>query len=161
MASPDKAPLALPNDRVSTIPPLEVPLPLPSAKAIDLSLKLTLQPPLSRAGKGPGLIIITPAEIVSPEGNLDVPPRQKWAEEGYAVVDIKKPKEDSLQDTIEAALNALDKLDSCDVKGKICVISMIFFEPEMNYLLTLCKSMNLPSSMLPLMLSHSFKAWLE
>ena len=69
----------------------ETPVPLPSAPAIQISRDVTLQPPLTRLGKGPGLIIFVPKELPLVEGahSLDPPPLQKWAEEGYAVLEFK------------------------------------------------------------------------
>jgi carboxymethylenebutenolidase len=51
---------------------------------------LSLQPPLSRRGKGPGLILVLDhyALIERSEKYLDPPPLQKWAEEGFAVVQV-------------------------------------------------------------------------
>ncbi|KMU74443.1 dienelactone hydrolase [Coccidioides immitis RMSCC 3703] len=62
----------------------EEPVPLPSAAPRDISPNITLQPPLSRRGNGPGIIIITSEclELNDSEETLDPPPRQKWAEEG-------------------------------------------------------------------------------
>ena len=51
---------------------------------------LTLQSPLSRCGRGPGLILLldpTQPYHGSPK-TLDPPPLQKWAEEGYAVAQV-------------------------------------------------------------------------
>ncbi|GAA5874823.1 hypothetical protein JCM8547_005251 [Rhodosporidiobolus lusitaniae] len=84
-----------------------VPLfPLPSAQSVDLAPNVKLQPPLSRRGHGPGLVIVIPSPIApSDEGKdggsaeqeeqekmrklLDPPPLQKWAEEGYAVLQLE------------------------------------------------------------------------
>jgi len=56
---------------------------LPSAKAFSVSPTITVQPPLSRLGAGPGLILLVPTELdLSPSSKtLDPPPLQKWAEE--------------------------------------------------------------------------------
>ena len=48
---------------------------------------LILQPPLSRRGRGPGLILLLDPYHGSPK-TLDPPPLQKWAEEGYAVAQV-------------------------------------------------------------------------
>jgi carboxymethylenebutenolidase len=64
--------------------------PPPRAKSPYLSL----QPPLSRRGKGPGLILVLDhyALIEWSEGCVDPPPLQKWAEEGFAVVQVRGQK---------------------------------------------------------------------
>jgi hypothetical protein len=51
---------------------------------------LTLQAPLSRRGKGPGLVLVLDhyAASEAKEGCLDPPPLKKWAEEGFAVVQV-------------------------------------------------------------------------
>lgn len=69
------------------------PVALPSAKPIRLSANVTLQPPLSRRGSGPALIIFLAADYISQKENssktLDPEPIQKWAEEGFCVVEVK------------------------------------------------------------------------
>jgi len=57
---------------------------LPSAKAFNISSSITIQPPLSRRGEGPGLLLIVPEDLDlgSSSKTLDPPPLQKWAEEG-------------------------------------------------------------------------------
>lgn len=60
----------------------------PQAQVI--SPHLTLQAPLSRRGRGPGLILVLNHydAIAASEKHLDPPPLQKWAEEGFAVVQV-------------------------------------------------------------------------
>ena len=55
-----------------------------------ISSHVTLQAPLSRRGRGPGLVLVLDhyAEIGPSEKYLDPPPLQKWAEEGFAVVQV-------------------------------------------------------------------------
>lgn len=55
-----------------------------------ISPHLTLQPPLSRRGRGPGLILVLDhyARIGKSDKHLDPPPLQKWAEEGFAVAQV-------------------------------------------------------------------------
>lgn len=58
-------------------------VPLPSAPSVTLSPNATLQPPLSRLGHGPGLILLTAFENESFENDtLDPEPSKKWAEVG-------------------------------------------------------------------------------
>lgn len=51
---------------------------------------LTLQAPLSRRGRGPGLVLVLDhyARVKKSEKHLDPPPLTKWAEEGFAVVQV-------------------------------------------------------------------------
>lgn len=101
-------------------------IPMPSAKPIKISSDITLQPPLSRKGRGPGLILVLDqyAHRGKSDKTLDPPPLQKWAEEGYAVAEIRipgKPTEFPLAQAIEA----LKKLPECESEngfGLICKI---------------------------------------
>ncbi|CAI7667924.1 unnamed protein product [Penicillium pancosmium] len=66
---------------------------LPSAKLVQLGNtgKIVLQPPLSRCGQGPGLILLRPASYAGYQQqntSLDPEPLQKWAEESFAVAQI-------------------------------------------------------------------------
>lgn len=63
-------------------------------KPVRLSENVTLQTPLSRLGKGPGLILLVSKDYNSRSSaditkTLDPEPQQKWAEEGFAVVEVK------------------------------------------------------------------------
>ncbi|KAF2498322.1 carboxymethylenebutenolidase [Lophium mytilinum] len=68
--------------------------PLPSAPPVMISGRILVQPPLSRRGTGPGLILIVDQEELQttllPENTktLDPPPLKKWAEEGFAVAQV-------------------------------------------------------------------------
>lgn len=55
-----------------------------------ISSHIMLQTPLSRRGRGPGLVLVLDhySEIQPSEKHLDPPPLQKWAEEGFAVVQV-------------------------------------------------------------------------
>ncbi|KAI0867124.1 hypothetical protein F4860DRAFT_456477 [Xylaria cubensis] len=132
----------------------ETPVPLPSAPIVHLAGNATLQPPLTRRGHGPGLIIITPGDPPSTEGApndgqeksgkpdstktnpLDPPPQKKWAEEGYAVVQLnfgdgKQGKEEwDIETALNQAIKALEKLETCDVHDRFGLI--VYGEPP-NY----------------------------
>lgn len=104
------------------------PVPLPSAPIRPLAPNATLQPPLSRRGHGPGLVVIDPGYDLPPKPSadqLDPAPQYKWAEEGYAVVRISVGG--SLCDAqgekwsvteLGSAVEALTGLEECDVKEK-------------------------------------------
>ena len=84
----------------------EIEVALPIAELKDLVPGITLLPPLSRRGYGPGLIIILPSGTpeCKAEGTLCEdrvpPPLLKWSEEGFAVVKI-----------LESAFEAADTSD--------------------------------------------------
>ncbi|PGH01457.1 carboxymethylenebutenolidase [Blastomyces parvus] len=100
----------------------EPPAPLPSAPPQHLSQNVTLQPPLSRRGHGPGLLLLLPSNLVldKTKETLDPPPLQKWAEEGYAVVEVRVRV--PALDSIQQGLDALKELAECDVKDKFGLI---------------------------------------
>lgn len=125
----------------------EKPVPLPSAPIIQLEGSATLQPPLTRRGYGPGIVIIKPEDPPSPSEEtpkdrressnesdnqkvktLDPLPQKKWAEEGYAVVQLvprNGEQEDDVSDVSTAlsqAIAALEKLESCNVKDRFGLI---------------------------------------
>jgi carboxymethylenebutenolidase len=105
----------------------ETPVPLPSAKAVQLGPNLTLQPPLSRRGQGPSLIIVTSGDLSfeSPPDCLDPSPLQKWAEEGFVVLEVTLP---TAADTttfgadLKRGIEALLAHPTCDQTKKIGLI---------------------------------------
>ncbi|KHN94941.1 carboxymethylenebutenolidase [Metarhizium album ARSEF 1941] len=98
--------------------------PPPSAPPEQLSPRAVLQPPLSRRGAGPGLILLLPDETEPSRRRqkpLDPDPVQKWAEEGFAVVAITGPP--SPAHDIADAVEALKKHAAVDAKDKIGIVS--------------------------------------
>ncbi|RHZ54485.1 hypothetical protein CDV55_104306 [Aspergillus turcosus] len=95
---------------------------LPSAPRVELNPRVVLQPPLSRCGHGPGLILIRPshfAECQEKNKSLDPEPLQKWAEESYAVVQISLDTQSSADTTcvfelVKTAIGRLNSLRECD-----------------------------------------------
>ena len=109
----------------------EQPVPLPNAPLIQISSDIVLQPPLSRRGTGPGIIIFLPesAHLVLADQStakpLDPDPIAKWAEEGFAVVAITGTSSDQLPSAtkvLKEALEALQALEQVDIKEKFAVI---------------------------------------
>ncbi|KAF2132559.1 NTF2-like protein [Dothidotthia symphoricarpi CBS 119687] len=99
---------------------------------ISISPSLTLQPPLTRRGHGPGLILILDyyAHIEKSERHLDPPPLQKWAEEGFCVVQILVPgkTEDGGEFPLQRAIDVLGSCGECvDIgeKGGVGVVSYL------------------------------------
>ena len=83
----------------------------------QISSHITLQAPLSRRGKGPSLILVLDhyALLEASEKHLDPPPLQKWAEEGFAVVQLLVPgkTEDGGELPLDKALKILKECDAC------------------------------------------------
>lgn len=64
---------------------------LPSARPVELTPNVTLQPALSRRGQGPALMLIRPScysECKKNNSSLDPEPLQKWAEESFVVAQV-------------------------------------------------------------------------
>ena len=105
----------------------EKPVYLPSARPFDVSSNVVIQPPLTRRGHGPGLLLLIPTgiDLEGSDKTLDPPPLQKWAEEGYAVAQIILEEAQSstferhMQDAI-ATLSELKECDSTESLGVIC-----------------------------------------
>ncbi|KAL1859902.1 acetylcholinesterase activity protein [Paecilomyces lecythidis] len=105
-------------------------VPLPSAPRAVLAPNAILQPPLSRRGHGPGLILVIPASYGAYGKNnetLDPEPVQKWAEEGYAVVEVAfdialSGDSTAVDGVIKNALYGLHSFDKCDDKEKFGIL---------------------------------------
>ncbi|KIK65649.1 hypothetical protein GYMLUDRAFT_158931 [Collybiopsis luxurians FD-317 M1] len=103
---------------------------LPSAPLTALSYNACLQPPLTRRGTGPGMIIfLPPASAFQPntEKTLDPEPVQKWAEEGFAVVGVTTGDDGwSVEEALVKALEALLSLKELDVRDKFAVYGELY-----------------------------------
>jgi carboxymethylenebutenolidase len=107
--------------------PLSAPPSIVYPESQIVSPQITLQAPLSRHGKGPGLILVVnhAAEIEKSDQHLDPPPLQKWAEEGFAVVQLVVPGkvEDGGEFPVKRALELLKNCEGCEFDkgvGLIC-----------------------------------------
>ena len=122
--------------------PDEAPVHLPAAprRAVagcDSDAGLFLQPPLSRRGRGPGIIIFLPP--VAPSGTarartLDPEPVHKWAEEGFAVVGIPAgaSSPDTVGQTVQTAVEALKEASECTTKDKFAVFGVYQFRVSLS-----------------------------
>lgn len=94
------------------------PVALPSAQAFAVSETITIQPPLTRRGHGPALIILVPTglDVGHAAKTIDPPPLQKWAEEGFTVAQIQvaDSSASTLKDNLRQALDACSSLKDCD-----------------------------------------------
>ncbi|KAK4446910.1 hypothetical protein QBC34DRAFT_410598 [Podospora aff. communis PSN243] len=98
---------------------------LPNAAPIKVTPAITIQPPLSRRGTGPGLILIVSSDLDldSHKKTLDPPPLQKWAEESYAVAQITVRRDATeLRRQLDVALAELHKLKECESTDKVGVV---------------------------------------
>lgn len=102
----------------------EMPVPLPCAPHFNARPNIVIQPPLSRRGVGPGLVILVEEHmpLAKHEKTLDPPPLLKWAEEGYAVAQIMV-SDSSFEDDLRDALLALRSLNTCVPNAKFGLIS--------------------------------------
>ncbi|SPJ73508.1 related to dienelactone hydrolase and related enzymes [Fusarium torulosum] len=104
------------------------PLPTPQLKVVRPGISLL--PPLSRRGHGPGLVVLTPTSEDVLEIKDGVPSVLiKWAEEGYTVVQIESSvfEDTSSQSVIAEALEALTQCDKCD-EGRI---GLVVYAPDL------------------------------
>ena len=106
--------------------PEEALVALPSAPLVTLSPTLTYQPPLTRHGAGPGLLIFSPnlTALPIPSSTLDPVPQQKWAEEGYGVVwcDSQNSATADIKPTLQKAIKELQARKEINIKDKFAVI---------------------------------------
>ncbi|KAJ5823717.1 hypothetical protein N7447_006057 [Penicillium robsamsonii] len=101
----------------------------PSAQ-VELSPYVTIQPPLSRCGHGPGLILIRPlcyATCQQQNKTLDPEPLKKWSEESFTVAQITLDEKStidksSLRKLIQEVERGLTERLECDTKEKIGLI---------------------------------------
>ncbi|KAF8914153.1 hypothetical protein CPB84DRAFT_1669963 [Gymnopilus junonius] len=106
--------------------PNEQPVPLPSPPLINVSPDIVVQPPLSRRGTGPGVVLYLPNHVplsTQPTKPLDPVPIAKWAEEGFAVAGITASNQIDVGKVLEQAIDALVSLEQVDIKDKFAVIS--------------------------------------
>ena len=103
------------------------PAPLPAAKLQVLKPGVSLQPPLTRLGSGPGLILFTTDDIYDEKlAQRDDAPTAvlKWAEEGYTVVQISAAavEKSKIEDLLTEAVKAIERCDACQPKDKVGVV---------------------------------------
>ncbi|KAI0838127.1 carboxymethylenebutenolidase [Hypoxylon sp. FL0890] len=104
----------------------------PSAPLAGLGSNLTVAAPLSRRGHGPGLLLLVDEnlDLRKHDKTLDPPPQQKWAEEGFAVAQLRVAKSDNglIRDGLRLALSELLKVPFCDQAEKIGIIEPVVLE---------------------------------
>jgi carboxymethylenebutenolidase len=89
------------------------PAPLPSARLQIQKPGLSLQPPLSRLGSGPGVILLTDVYDEQTQSGENPSAVLKWGEEGFTVVQIDaaavRPS-----DIANVLAEAIQALESCE-----------------------------------------------
>ncbi|KAI5199239.1 hypothetical protein E4T39_06342 [Aureobasidium subglaciale] len=114
---------------MSTTDELEKPLPLPSAPVINISSSVIIQPPLSRSGKGPALILLIDQESASKSAtdSIDPPPLQKWAEESFIVgqIDVIKLSTKSFEVTLSETIKYIKEQPSYNGNEKFGLIAYL------------------------------------
>lgn len=114
------------------------PAPLPSAKLQVLKPGVSLQPPLTRLGSGPGLVLFTTEDVYDEHVTQrdDAPTAVlKWAEEGYTVVQISEAAVGTtvVGSLLSDAVEALERCDTCQPKDKIgivCRFNVLWYLPS-------------------------------
>ena len=119
------------------IPASQIPVrPLPVVKHKEIQRGLSVILPLSRRGKGPGLIVLVPNSDNDPQRSVairdGVPwPMIKWAEESYTVVEVQQSALDTSAtlDVLAQAVRTLEECVECQPKvvGLVGMSSMSFF----------------------------------
>ncbi|PFH52573.1 hypothetical protein AMATHDRAFT_74056 [Amanita thiersii Skay4041] len=112
--------------------PGEQPVPLPSASKVSLTSNIVIQPPLTRRGTGPGLLLFLPADsrlkLDSSRKGLDPDPVQKWAEEGFAVAGLTITESGPIfPGLVKQSLEAMLELSQLDTRDKF---GAIVYDPE-------------------------------
>lgn len=100
--------------------------PLPTEELRTLSGGISILSPLTRRGHGPGIILLVPDSDTSTKIIEGVPSHLvKWAEEGYAVVEIQQQAlQKNADDALRQAVDALKQNEKCTSKEKIGVVGM-------------------------------------
>ncbi|KAK0732223.1 hypothetical protein B0H67DRAFT_549832 [Lasiosphaeris hirsuta] len=101
---------------------------LPNAPCVQITPSISIQPPLSRRGTGPGLILIISddVDLRGHDKTLDPPPLQKWAEESFAVGQILVGGDLSgLSEQLGRVLSELEKLPRCTSTDKVGVVAIL------------------------------------
>lgn len=99
------------------------PKPLPRADLRPIKEGISLLPPLSRRGYGPGLILLVPDYENQPDIDDGVPSLlTKWAEEGFTVVEIQARAVSDEREPLKTAILALKECDKYEDTGKVGLV---------------------------------------
>lgn len=90
---------------------------------------MIIQLPLTRPGKGPGLLLLVDspsASQITSNDHLDPCPRLKWAEEGYLVAELMVSGESDFASDFSNTISALQVHPANDGKQGLGLICMYF-----------------------------------
>ena len=100
------------------------PQPLRAPSPQSIAQGVTLVEPITRKGQGPGLIVLVNHISAGLWIDNDVPsPMQKWAEEGYTVVELT-PSSIKNTNIISTAVEALKANSKCQPSNTIGIVGM-------------------------------------
>lgn len=102
---------------------------LPQTQLTELQSGVSLLAPLSRRGHGPGIILLTANSTDQLSIREGVPSASvKWAEEGFAVVEIQATALAAGTAVLKTAFSALKECEKCDKTDKI---GLVAYDPEL------------------------------
>lgn len=115
---------------------------MPSAQLVEIGPNVSIQPPLSRCGKGPALILIRPSHYSNCRKHnfsLDPEPRLKWAEESFAVaqitLDTSAESASNVANSFRTAKDGLRELPACTGKAQYGLFSELLQSCEFEHCL--------------------------
>ncbi|KAK7214362.1 hypothetical protein V2G26_002365 [Clonostachys chloroleuca] len=106
---------------------------LPKTSLQPLASGITVVHPLTRRGKGPGLIVIVSQTGITGQSSLAIEngvpcPVMKWAEEGFTAVEITAAALDHVTNALDIALDGLRKSHTIDPKG---LVGLVAYDPQL------------------------------
>jgi hypothetical protein len=120
------------HDQAISIMSAELPTTPPSpvqTKATAIGPGLTLLSPLTRRGRGPGLLLLASDQNATLDIRDGVPSSLvKWAEEGYSVVAIGasavKTEKANIAQVLDDSIKALEDCSECEPRGTYGLVGM-------------------------------------
>ncbi|KAH0336279.1 NTF2-like protein, partial [Aureobasidium melanogenum] len=101
---------------------------MPSTSSQQQTSSMIIQLPLTRPGKGPGLLLLVDspsASQITSNDHLDPCPRLKWAEEGYLVAELMVSDESDFASDFSNTISALQEHPANDGKQGLGLISCL------------------------------------
>lgn len=100
-----------------------IPQKLPPPQPVSTARGLTLVSPITRRGYGPGLIVL----VDQPSSGLSIrngvpSPLQKWAEEGFCVIEVLHRACEDHGQLLRTAISELEKNDKCEANNGIGLV---------------------------------------
>lgn len=101
----------------------------PDAQPREIRKDMSLQPPLTHRGRGPGLVVVLPPRLsmrphvtLGLKPPLDPDPVKKWAEQGFNVVGLHITGDTDVSEALTDAIVALNEAPEVDEKGRYAVM---------------------------------------